>query len=150
MLKCLMEQYDEIQLRVQRKGATIHNLEAQANKLIEPGKTQQVDIVDSSQYKYELAAEIAIILEDLQKYEDDLEEKSRAEHQQSIEQDFEDADVVEEILESTKDIDDTYLVDSSVISVKDVDNPNVCVVERIGPHSKHFFTLCMDDDMKIE
>ena len=60
--------------------ATIHNLEAQANKLIEPCKAQQVDIVDSSQYEHELAAEIAIILEDLKKYEDELE-KARVEHQ---------------------------------------------------------------------
>nr|XP_009804141.1 PREDICTED: uncharacterized protein LOC104249417 [Nicotiana sylvestris]XP_009804142.1 PREDICTED: uncharacterized protein LOC104249417 [Nicotiana sylvestris] len=130
--------------------ATIHNLEAQANKLIEPCKAQQVDIVDSSQCENELAIEIAIILEDLKKYEEMLVEKARVEHQQSIELDFEDADVVEEIPESTKDIDDTYLVDSSVISVEDVDNLNVNAIERIGPHSKHFSTLCLDDDMEIE
>ncbi|XP_070003380.1 uncharacterized protein [Nicotiana sylvestris] len=114
MLKCLTEQYDEIQLRVQRQGATIYNLEAQANKLFEPCKAQQVDIVDSSQYEHELAVEIAIILEDLKKYEDELEEEARVEHQQSIALDFEDFDVVEEILESTKDIEDTYLVDSII------------------------------------
>ncbi|XP_070005449.1 uncharacterized protein [Nicotiana sylvestris] len=124
MLKCLTKQYDEIQLRVQRQGATIQNLEAQANKLIEPAKVQQVDIVDSNQYEQERAVEIAILLEDLKKYEDELEEEARVEHQQSIELDFDDADVVEEILESTNDIEDTYLVDSIVISVENPAKPD--------------------------
>ncbi|XP_075109150.1 uncharacterized protein LOC142180944 [Nicotiana tabacum] len=65
MLKCFMELYDKRTLQIQRQEATIHNLETQANNLIEPCKAQQVDIVDSSQYEHKLAAEISIILEDL-------------------------------------------------------------------------------------
>nr|XP_009771153.1 PREDICTED: uncharacterized protein LOC104221731 [Nicotiana sylvestris] len=74
----------------------------------------------------------------------------RVEQQQSIKLEFENADVVEEILVSTKDIEDTYLVDSSVIGVEDADSPKVLVVERIGPYSKIFSTLCLDNDMEIK
>ena len=53
-------------------------------------------------------------------------------------------------LESPKDIEDINFVDSSIIDVEDVESPEVHVCERIGPHSKHFSTLCLDDDIEIE
>ncbi|XP_075106006.1 uncharacterized protein LOC107829108 [Nicotiana tabacum] len=139
MLKCIIEQQSKIQLQVERQDETVRNLEAQVSQLVEAFNAQYVNIMDSSREQFALETEIEVPMEG-----------SKVELQHSNHIDFEDADVVEEILESTKDIEDTYLVDSIVISVENVDCPNVHVVERIGPHSKHFSTLCLDDDMKIE
>ncbi|XP_070026708.1 putative WEB family protein At1g65010, chloroplastic [Nicotiana sylvestris] len=139
MLKCIIEQQSKIQLQVERQDETIRNLEAQVSQLVEAFNAQYVNIMDSSQGQFALETEIEVPMEG-----------SKVEPQHSNHLYFEDGDVVEEILESTKDIEDTYLVDSIVISVENVDCPNVHVVERIGPHSRHFSTLCLDDDMKIE
>jgi len=73
-------------------------------------------------------------------------EEVRVEYQQPSQLELEDSDVEEVILESAKDSKDTNFVDSSVTNIEDVESPGV----HIGPHSKHFFTLCFDDDMKIE
>ncbi|XP_070041264.1 uncharacterized protein [Nicotiana tomentosiformis] len=122
-----------------KQDVVIRNLEAHVRQLVVAFYAQPADIVDSSQKELVLDVKIEV-----------LSEEDRLEHQQSIEPDFEDVDVVEEILESTKEVEDINLVDSSVIGVEDVENLEVHVFERVGPHSKHFSTLCLDGEIVMD
>nr|XP_016438733.1 PREDICTED: uncharacterized protein LOC107764637 [Nicotiana tabacum] len=70
-----MEQSNEKQLQIQRlldtiqrKGETIHNLEAQVSQLVEAFNAQQANIVNSSQKEHALDAEIEVLIEEEQTY----------------------------------------------------------------------------------
>jgi len=139
MLKCLIEQQSKILLQIERQDETIYNLEAQVSQLVEAFNAQYVNIMDSSQEQFALETEIEVPMEG-----------SKVEPQHSNHLEFEDADVEEIILESTRDVEDTNLVDSSVLGVEEVENLEVHVLERVGPHSKHFSTLCSDGEMGMD
>ncbi|XP_070029300.1 uncharacterized protein [Nicotiana sylvestris] len=135
MLKYLLKQNNEKQLEIERQKTTIRKLEAQLSQVIGAFNAQQANIEDSSQEEHEFEV---------------LTGEVRVEHQQPIQLKFEDVNVEEVRLESAKDIEDTNFVDSSIIDVEDAESPEVHVCERIGPHSKYFSTLCLDDNMEIE
>ncbi|MCD9643306.1 hypothetical protein HAX54_030649 [Datura stramonium] len=131
MFKCLVEKHDEKQLQLEKQEATIHNLDPQLSQLVQALNAQQVNIVDSSQEEHEFAEELTVLTQEF-----------RVKHQQPNQLKFEDADVEKVIIEPVRDIDDTNLADSSVIDSEYVKSREVHVYERIGPHSKHFSTLC--------
>jgi len=135
LLKCLLEQNNEKQLQIERQHATIRNLEAQLSQVVGAVNAQQANIRDSSQEEHEFEM---------------LIKEVRVEYHQPSQLQFEDVNVEEVRLESAKDFDDTNFVDSSIIDIEDVVSPEVHMFERIGPHSKYFFTLGLDDDMEIE
>jgi len=139
MLKCIIEQQSKIELKIERQDETIHNLEAQVSQLVEAFNAQYVNFMDSSQEQFALETEIEVPMEG-----------SKVEPQHSNHLEFEDADVEEIILEPTRDVEDTNLVDSSVLGVEEVENLEVHVFERVGPHSKHFSTLCSDGEIRID
>ncbi|XP_070036530.1 uncharacterized protein [Nicotiana tomentosiformis] len=61
-----------------------------------------------------------------------------------------DANVEKSALESCKKVNNVILEDSSVFAYEDVNSNKILELGRIGPHSKYFSILYLNDDMEIE
>ncbi|XP_060186437.1 uncharacterized protein LOC132615858 [Lycium barbarum] len=63
---------------------------------------------------------------------------------------MQDANIEEMILELHKKVHEMVFEDSSSFLGEDVKNEANLKLKRIGPHSNHFSTLCLVDDMEVE
>ena len=61
-----------------------------------------------------------------------------------------DAHVEKSTLEPCEVADNVIFEDSNVCTYEDINSNTILKLGRVGPHSKHFSTLYLDDDMEIE
>jgi len=130
----LIEGRAKIGQEIEKFGTAIHDLGAQLIAKVDASNAQQ-----NSSELCETEKELIRQFEELK-----LES-------QSFERTFiNDVHVEESTLESCEEVDNVIFEDSSVCTYEDVNSDTILELGRTAPHSIHFSTLCLDDDMEIE
>lgn len=119
---------------IDKFGTTIHDLEAQLNT--------KVDASNAQQNSNELCKAENELIRQIKK----LKVES-----QSLENIFvDDAHVEKSTLEPCEEVDNVIFEDSCVCKYEDVKSNTILELGRIGPHSNHFSTLCLDSKIVIK
>ncbi|XP_070004496.1 uncharacterized protein [Nicotiana sylvestris] len=133
-IRDLIEGRAELGQEIEKFGIVIHDLGA---KLI-----AKVDASNAQQNNNDLCEAEKKVIRQIK----ELKVES-----QSFEHVFVDGAHVEKVtLEPCEEADNVIFEDPSACKNEDVNSNTILELRRIDPHSIHFSTLCLDDDMEIE